>query len=73
MSQLTFACPICGWTKRAPYSRLDVAQHYNRFHPGIPVPELDANARAIATEHLKLEKESWEKDKSVTEPTEPSP
>ncbi len=73
MSQLTFKCPICGWTKRAPYNKLDVTQHYNQFHPGSSLPELDTNARTIISEHLKLEKQGWDRDKSVTEPTEPPP
>jgi phage tail-like protein len=36
------------------------------------LPELDANAKAIAIEHIKLENEGWERDHEVTEPTEPS-
>ena len=36
------------------------------------LPELDANANAIAIQHIKLENEGWERDTSVTEPTEPS-
>ncbi len=36
------------------------------------LPDLDAGANAIAIEHLKLENEGWERDTSVTEPTEPS-
>jgi phage tail-like protein len=36
------------------------------------LPDLDANANAVAIEHLKLEKEGWERDESVTEPTEPT-
>ena len=36
------------------------------------VPELDANANAVAIQHIKLENEGWERDLSVTEPTEPS-
>jgi phage tail-like protein len=35
-------------------------------------PDLDANANAVAIQHLKLECEGWERDTSVTEPTEPS-
>lgn len=35
-------------------------------------PEFDANANAIAIEHIKLENEGWERDTSVTEPTEPT-
>jgi phage tail-like protein len=34
------------------------------------LPELDANANAVAIEHLKLENEGWERDISVGEPTE---
>jgi phage tail-like protein len=36
------------------------------------LPELDANANAIAIEHIKLENEGWERDTSVVEPTEPT-
>jgi phage tail-like protein len=36
------------------------------------LPDLDANANAVAIQHLKLETEGWERDLSVTEPTEPS-
>jgi phage tail-like protein len=36
------------------------------------LPDLDANASAIAIEHIKLENEGWERDKSVKEPAEPS-
>jgi phage tail-like protein len=36
------------------------------------LPDLDANANAIAIEHLKLENEGWERDTSVTEPVEPT-
>jgi phage tail-like protein len=36
------------------------------------MPDLDANANAVAIQHLKLENEGWERDQSVTEPTEPS-
>lgn len=36
------------------------------------VPDLDANANAVAIQHLKLENEGWERDVDVTEPTEPS-
>ena len=34
--------------------------------------DLDANANAVAIQHLKLENEGWERDYSVTEPTEPA-
>ena len=36
------------------------------------VPDLDANANAVAIQHLKLEHEGFERDLSVTEPTEPT-
>ena len=36
----------------------------------VAVPELDANANAIAIQTLKLECEGWERDESVTEPQE---
>ena len=36
------------------------------------LPDLDANANAIAIEHIKLENEGWERDTSVTEPHEPT-
>jgi phage tail-like protein len=36
------------------------------------VPELDANANAVAIQTLKLENEGWERDTAVPEPTEPS-
>lgn len=35
-----------------------------------PLPDLDANANAVAIQHLKLEIEGWERDIEVTEPTE---
>lgn len=34
------------------------------------LPDLDAGANAVAIEHIKLEHEGWERDKSVTEPSE---
>ena len=36
------------------------------------LPDLDANANAIAIEHIRLENEGWERDQSVSEPVEPS-
>src|SRR6266853_87720 len=36
------------------------------------VPDLDANANAVAIQHIKLENEGWVRDDSVQEPTEPS-
>ena len=35
-------------------------------------PDLDANANAVAIQHIKLENEGWERDMEVQEPTEPS-
>jgi phage tail-like protein len=34
--------------------------------------EMDANANAVAIQHLKLECEGWERDSEVPEPEEPS-
>lgn len=36
------------------------------------MPDLDANANAVAIQSIKLENEGWERDYEVTEPTEPS-
>ena len=36
------------------------------------LPELDANANAVAIQHIKLENEGWERDISVKEPKEPT-
>ena len=36
------------------------------------LPDLDANANAVAIEHITLENEGWERDQSVKEPVEPS-
>ena len=38
----------------------------------LALPDLDANANAVAIQHIKLENEGWERDTSVTEPAEPS-
>ena len=38
----------------------------------LAMPDLDANANAVAIQHIKLENEGWARDLSVTEPTEPS-
>ncbi len=35
------------------------------------LPDLDANANAVAVQTIKLENEGWERDDSVTEPSEP--
>ncbi len=34
--------------------------------------DLDANANAVAIQHIKLENEGWERDYAVLEPSEPS-
>lgn len=36
------------------------------------LPDLDANANAVAIQHIKLENEGWERDQSVPEPSEPA-
>jgi phage tail-like protein len=36
------------------------------------LPDLDANANAVAIQSIKLENEGWERDEAVTEPAEPS-
>ena len=36
------------------------------------LPDLDANANAVAIQHIKLENEGWIRDTTVTEPTEPT-
>ncbi len=36
------------------------------------LPDLDANANAVAIQTIKLENEGWERDTEVTEPSEPT-
>ncbi len=36
----------------------------------LALPDLDANANAVLIQHIKIENEGWERDLSVTEPTE---
>ena len=36
------------------------------------LPDLDANANAVAIQTIKLENEGWERDYEVVEPTEPT-
>ena len=36
------------------------------------LPDFDANANAVAMQHLKLENEGWERDVEVPEPSEPT-
>lgn len=53
-----------------------VAIAYNVFRCWVSefqaLPDLDANANAIAIQHIKLENEGWERDYEVIEPTEPT-
>jgi phage tail-like protein len=37
-----------------------------------PLPDLDANANAVAIQHIKLENEGWARDQNVPEPAEPT-
>lgn len=54
--------------------QLAIAYNVHRCWPSEyqAMPELDASANAVAIQTLKLEHEGWERDTSVTEPTEPS-
>jgi phage tail-like protein len=36
------------------------------------LPDFDANANAVAIQHIKIENEGWERDTSVQEPQEPT-
>lgn len=36
------------------------------------LPDLDANANAVAIQHIKLENEGWERDTNTNEPSEPT-
>lgn len=38
----------------------------------LAIPDMDANANAVAILHLKLENEGWDRDYTVAEPAEPS-
>jgi len=53
-----------------------VALSYNIFRCWVSeyhsLPDLDANANAVAIQTLKLENEGWERDPATTEPTEPT-
>src|SRR5215210_3896234 len=53
-----------------------VVQSYRLFRCWVSefqsLPDLDANANAVAIQHLKLENEGWERDDAVVEPSEPS-
>jgi phage tail-like protein len=35
------------------------------------MPDLDANANAVAIQHIKIENEGWERDETFAEPGEP--
>jgi phage tail-like protein len=52
-----------------------VVQSYRLFRCWVSefqsLPDLDANANAVAIQHLKLENEGWERDAAVIEPSEP--
>src|SRR5437867_3135417 len=53
-----------------------LALRYNVFRCWVSeyqaLPDLDANANAVALQHIKLENEGFELDAGVTEPSEPS-
>jgi phage tail-like protein len=53
-----------------------VALAYNLYRCWVSeyqaLPELDASANAVAIQTLKLEHEGWDRDQSVTEPSEPT-
>ena len=53
-----------------------LALSYNLFRCWVSeyqaLPEVDANANAVAIQTLKLENEGWERDQDVTEPQEPT-
>jgi len=55
--------------------QLAISYHINRCWVSEyrALPDLDANADAVAIQHLKIENEGWYPDVSVMEPTEPSP
>jgi len=36
------------------------------------LPDLDANANAVAIQHIKLENEGWDRDPDLPEPSEPT-
>jgi phage tail-like protein len=53
-----------------------LVQSYNIYRCWVSeyraLPDLDAGGNAIAIEHIKLENEGWERDSSVSEPSEPT-
>lgn len=54
-----------------------VAKRYHLFRCWVSeytaVPDLDANANAVAIEHIKIELEGWERDVETKEPDEKTP
>jgi phage tail-like protein len=54
--------------------QLVIAYHVFRCWPSEAqmLPDLDANANAVAIQHIKLENEGWVRDVQVSEPSEPS-
>jgi phage tail-like protein len=54
--------------------RADIAKSYNVYRCWVSeyqaLPELDANAHAVAIEHMVIQNEGWERDVSVPEPPE---
>jgi phage tail-like protein len=53
-----------------------LAVSYNVFRCWVSeyqaLPDLDANANAVAIQHIKLENEGFERDEAIVEPQEPS-
>ncbi len=51
-----------------------IAYNIHRCWPSefISLPELDSNGNGVAIQTLRLENEGWERDYTVTEPTEPT-
>ena len=51
-----------------------VALRYHMFNCWVSefaaVPDLDANANAVAIEHIKVELEGWQRDEATTEPNQ---
>jgi phage tail-like protein len=53
-----------------------LVQRYNIYSCWVSeyqaLPDLDANANAVAVQHIKLENEGWQREFSVVDETEPS-
>ena len=63
------------WADLPGVQRWDVQQDFNRTYREVyralgPALTLDASGNAVMIQTIKLENEGWERDKSVTEPTE---